>query len=105
MTRGALALVLCVLFVPTAGAQISARATLEPPQLRVCEPGEFAVEVQGAQNVAVPTIPNVDPALNIRYVGPSTQVSIVNNQMTASVTHRFSVSPTRPGTFTIGPIT
>src|SRR5205085_8917088 len=39
-----------------------------------------------------------------RYLGPSTQISIVNGRMTQSVTHRFSVVAGRPGRFTIGPV-
>src|SRR5262249_57261173 len=38
-------------------------------------------------------------------VGPAPQLSIVNGQTSASITHHFAVTPQREGTFTIGPIT
>jgi tetratricopeptide (TPR) repeat protein len=94
---------LLALLAGTAAADISARARLEPPRLQVGEPGELAVEVEGAQDVAPPRIADVE-GLTVRYVGPTTQVSIVNGRVTASVTHRFSVVASRPGTFTLGPI-
>ncbi|TMA39023.1 MAG: hypothetical protein E6J79_04720, partial [Deltaproteobacteria bacterium] len=78
------------LLVPAlAAADVSVRATLDPTQVRVGEASDLSVEVDGAQNA----------------VGPSTQVSIVNGRMTASITHRYSVVASQPGRFTIGPIT
>src|SRR5436309_7345061 len=93
-----------VLMLPgAAAAQLSARAVLDPPQVRVGEAADLSVEITGAQNAPAPQIDAVD-GVTVRYVGPSTQVSIVNGQVTASVTHRFSVVPTRAGSFTLGPI-
>lgn len=61
------------------------------------------MRIDGAQNAPAPAIANVD-GVSIHYVGPSTQVSIVNGQISASVTHQFSVTALKAGTFTIGPI-
>src|ERR1043166_314186 len=94
-----------VLLLPgMAAAQISARALLDPPQVRGRDASALSGEITGAQSAPAPQIAAAD-GVTVRYVGPSTQVSIVNGQMTASVTHRFSVVPTRTGTFTLGPIT
>ena len=98
-----LAAVLLVLRT-AAAADVSVRATLDPPQVRAGEASELAVEIDGAQNAPAPQIANT-AGVSVRYVGPSTQVSIVNGQMTASITHRYSVVATQPGRFTIGPIT
>jgi len=87
-----------------AAADVSVRATLDPPQVRVGEASDLSVEVDGAQNAPVPQIANVG-GVSVRYLGPSTQVSIVNGQVSASITHRYSVLATQPGRFTIGPIT
>ena len=98
------ALVLTLALLPRlVAAEITVQASLDPPQLAVGEAGELSVEVRGSQEAAPPAIPAVD-GLSIRYVGPSTQVSVVNGRMSASLTHRFSVVPSRAGTFTIGPI-
>jgi hypothetical protein len=47
--------------------------------------------------LALPAIPN----LQIQYVGPSSQFSMVNGQITSSVTHNYSVTPRQAGDFTI----
>ncbi len=99
-----LLLVLLVLGAAPAAAEVTAHATLDPPRVRVGESADLSIEIVGAQSTPVPTLPAVD-GLTMRYVGPSTQVSIVNGQMTASITHRFSVIAVRPGTFAIGPLT
>jgi hypothetical protein len=77
---------------------------LEPAQVGVGETVELSVEVRGSQEATAPDIPHVD-GLTIRYVGPATNVSIVNGQMTASITHHFTVVPSREGRFAFGPIT
>jgi len=93
------------LLVPVlAAADVSVRATLDPPQVRVGETSDLSVEIDGAQNAPAPEIAGTGGA-SVRYVGPSTQVSIENGRMTASITHRYSVVATQPGRFTIGPIT
>jgi len=86
-----------------ATADVTVQTSVEPPQVQVGESAALAVAVEGAQNAAVPEIPAVD-GLTVRYVGPETQVSIVNGHMSQSVTYRFSVVALRPGTFSIGPV-
>src|SRR5262249_48609531 len=95
-------LALVVLLARAAAADVTVRASIDPPEIQVGESAALAIEVDGAQNAPVPDVPAVD-GLTLRYLGPSTQVSIVNGQVSQSVTHRFSVATARPGTFTIGP--
>lgn len=85
-------------------ADVQVHAGLDRTQLAVGDSADLAVEVDGAQDAAAPTLANVD-GLSVRYVGPSSQFSIVNGRTSASVTHHFTVTATKPGTFTIGPIT
>jgi tetratricopeptide (TPR) repeat protein len=87
----------------TASAAVSVRARVEPAQVRVGDSADLSIEIQGAQNAPAPALAAPD-GLTIHYVGPSTQVSFVNGQVSASVTHRYGVVATRPGSFTIGPI-
>jgi tetratricopeptide (TPR) repeat protein len=100
----ALAVVLLAVLPRLAHAEVSARVVLEPPRVGVGEAAELGVEVRGTQEATPPYVPAVD-GLTVRYVGPSTEVSIVNGAMTSSVTHRFTVVPARAGTFSIGPVT
>ena len=95
---------LVVLLAPGARAAVTARAQLDPPRVAVGDQADLTVDVRGTQNAAAPVIPAVD-GLTIQYVGPSTQLSIVNGQTSSSITHHYSVIPRREGTFTIGPIT
>jgi len=98
-------LVLAVLaLAQAASAAVTAGARIAPQSVAVGEPADLAVVVQGTQQAAVPAIPPVD-GLRVDYVGPETQIAIVNGQTTASVTHHFTVVPQRAGTFTVGPIT
>jgi tetratricopeptide (TPR) repeat protein len=86
-----------------ARADVSARVVLDPPRVTVGESTDLAVEVRGTQEATAPNLPSVE-GLAIRYVGPSTEVSIVNGAMTASVTHHFTVVAARAGTFALGPV-
>src|SRR5262245_66530271 len=100
--RSVLVLVALAAALP-ARAEVSVRARLDRPRVTVGEAADLSIEVQGTQNTAAPTVPAPD-GLILRYAGPSTQISIINGQMSAAVTHHFSVTPQRPGTFTIGPL-
>jgi len=95
--------VLGFLLVRSASADVRVTASVEPKQIAVGDVAELSVAIDGADNAAVPELPAID-GLSLRYVGPSTQVSFVNGQVSRSVTHRFSVSASRPGAFTIGPV-
>src|SRR5262249_43532036 len=96
-------LALVLLLARAATADVTVHTSVDPPQVRVGESAALAIEVEGAQNAAMPEIPAVD-GLTLSYVGPETQVSIVNGHMSQSVTYRFSVVALGPGTFTIGPV-
>jgi tetratricopeptide (TPR) repeat protein len=84
------------------------KVTLDPPRLTVNEPGELSVEIlqeggRAIDNVA-PVVPP-QPDLMIRYIGPSTEVSIINGRATQRVEHRYAISAAKAGTYTIGPVT
>jgi tetratricopeptide (TPR) repeat protein len=70
----------------------------------VGQSSDLSVEVRGTQSSPAPRIGPID-GLSISYVGPATQLSIVNGETSASITHHFAVTPQREGTFAIGPIT
>ena len=106
--RTALALLASLLAAAPAAAQ-SMKVTLDPPRLTVNEPGELSVEIiqegpGGAVDNVAPVVPP-QPDVAIRYIGPSTEVSIVNGRATQRVEHRYAISASKAGTYTIGPIT
>ena len=49
-----------------------------------------------------PDIGSID-GLEMRYVGPSTMMTVINGQVSSSITHMYSVQPLRIGKFQIGP--
>lgn len=84
-------------------ADIVVRATVNTTQAHVGESITFVLTVEGAQDVPAP--PLRVGGLDARYVGPSTQISIVNGKMSSSVQHRYSLFALQPGRFEVGPIT
>jgi hypothetical protein len=83
-------------------ADISVQATVSPQRVHVGQPLTLVIDIKGTQNVAAPTLDKVD-GFDVQYVAPSTQVSIANGQISASVQHRYSLMPKRPGLFVLGP--
>jgi BatD DUF11 like domain len=96
----ALAFILVFLSRP-AHADLSIRANVSPQRAQVGEPLTLSIDISGAQNVSAPAV--VIDGFDVQYVGPSTQISIVNGAVNSSVQHRYSLMPLRPGRFTLGP--
>lgn len=95
--------VLAALAAPAAG-DVSVRASLTPRAAQLGQTITLSIDVEGAQNVQAPALSGLED-FEARYVGPSTQVSIVNGQMSSTVQHRYALTPRREGTFTLGPFT
>lgn len=58
----------------------------------------------GTQDISAPELPNID-GFNWQYLGPSTRISIVNGQVSNSITHMYVLMPLKTGSFTIPPLT
>lgn len=97
------ATIVLVLAAPALAADVTVRPRLSPARVAVGQPAQLDVEIQGTQNAAVPTVP-VPAGLRLEYRGQSTQVSIVNGAMAATLTHSFLLVPERAGAFDVGPI-
>ena len=63
---------------------------------------ELTLQVEGTQNAQAPELSLSE--FDAQYVGPSTQISIINGRMSASVAHRYLLTPRREGKATIEPI-
>ncbi len=81
---------------------VSVTASLDTSAVQVNEAVTLSIEISGAQDVPPPAV-EVPDGLTASYLGPATQVSIVNGQVRTSVTHRYSVVALREGTYTLGP--
>ena len=102
---GGAALAIAVLCHCSVGrADVTVHATVSAQRVQVGEALTLSIDIQGAQNVGAPALANVD-GFDVQYAGPSTQVSIINGQISASVQHRYSLLAMREGHFTLGPFT
>lgn len=87
---------------PAAAApSITVSASVDSTDVAVGEPFTLAIVVDGAQNVPVPIVEV--PGFRADYTGPSTQVSLVNGRMSATVTHRYRLIANQEGHFSLGP--
>jgi tetratricopeptide (TPR) repeat protein len=84
-----------------AAEPIRVSASVQNNEVAVGEPFALTIQIDGAQNVPVPSV-EVDH-FRADYLGPSTQVSMVNGHVTQSVGHRYRMIADREGQFTIGP--
>lgn len=98
------ALLACLALLPAARADITVSARVEPNPLPLGESGQLLVVVEGSQKAEPPVIEGND-YLQIAYRGPSTQVAIVNGEMTATLTHIFQIQPNQLGKFRLSPLT
>lgn len=54
------------------------------------------------QNLPAPELPAIE-GIQMRYLGPSTMMSIVNGKVSGSVTHNYLLLPMKAGVFKLGP--
>ena len=86
---------------PAGASEVSVHASVHPQRATLGETLTLSIEVRGGQNTPAPAL-NID-GFESRYLGPSTQMSISNGQVAASVQHRYSLLPLKLGQFTLGP--
>lgn len=83
-------------------ADISVTASVDRSRVAAGESVVLSIDAAGAQNVSAPDLGNL-VGFQARYLGPSTQVSIVNGQVSASVSHRYTLLAQKEGRFALGP--
>ncbi len=88
------------LLSPRLFAEVTVGASLQPAVTNVGEPVQLSVTVNGTQRVD--HLPNVvvDGA-QVQHIGQSTQIQLINANLTVSLTNRFLISPTRIGELNI----
>ena len=83
-------------------ADIQFEATVDSNTVSLGSSLQLNLSFYGAHNMPAPKIGSID-GFRVRYVGPSTRISIVNGEISASVTHVYRLLPLKTGTFKIGP--
>jgi len=95
--------ILAMLISPAAKAEdIRVEASLERNRVSTGNPVYLYLTISGVRDTDRLDIPSRD-GLQIKYVGPSTSVSIVNGATTQSVTHTYLVIALKQGEYRIGP--
>ncbi|MFC1699486.1 BatD family protein [Candidatus Omnitrophota bacterium] len=80
--------------------EITFEATVNKTAVSLNDRIELSLTFQGASDVTTPYFPGVD-GFDWRYSGPSHLTSIINGEVSSSITHRYVLIPLRAGNFTI----
>lgn len=83
-------------------ADIQFEVTVDSKTVSLGESLQLNLSFHGTQSVSAPDISEIE-GFQVRYVGPSTRMSIVNSRVTTSVTHIYTLIPLKAGKFEIGP--
>ena len=97
-----IAILFCCFAAGSAAAQARLEASLEQSHCSVGEPLYLYISFKGANEVDRPEVRPED-GLKIKYVGPSSEVSIVNGVVSRSVTFSYLIIPLKAGKYELGP--
>ena len=96
---GSLALLCLALLAPVAQAA-TFTATLDRDTVTLGESATLSLAFAEGQPQTPPSPPQI-ANLQITYIGPSSQFSVINGQVSSSITYNFTVTPRQPGNYTI----
>ncbi|MDD5496304.1 MAG: BatD family protein [Candidatus Omnitrophica bacterium] len=82
--------------------EMTFEASLDKASVAIGEKAQLGLTFQGTQTMPAPDISSMD-GLEIRYLGPSTMMTVINGKVSSSITHMYSVTPLKPGKFQLGP--
>src|SRR3989338_10834643 len=95
-------LFLCFLSHTVFAKDINFEIAVESARMSLGDTTTLNLAFNDAQNITVFNVHPID-GLEVRYQGPATRVSIVNGQMSSSITHIYSLFPSKAGRYTLGP--
>jgi len=94
---------LCLSFCRAGAASaetLSFDVTVDRKTVAVGSSLKLNLTFRGSQSVPAPDLPEID-GFQIRYMGPSSEFSIVNGRTASSITHVYSLLAVREGTYKI----
>jgi len=101
-----ISILLCVIALAIAAFTYAAdekfEASIDRNRIAIGETAQLGLSFYGTQSMPAPDIGNMD-GLEIRYIGPSTMMTVINGRVSSSVTHMYSILPLRVGKFQFGP--
>ncbi|MCX5686775.1 MAG: BatD family protein [Candidatus Omnitrophica bacterium] len=95
-------LILCSAANIVFAADIKFEVSLDKDKIAIGETAQLGLSFQGTQSMPAPDIGNI-AGLEVRYIGPSTMMTVINGQVSSSVTHMYTILPLRVGKFQLGP--
>jgi hypothetical protein len=84
--------------------EIKFDASIDKKSVAIGETAQLGLTFYGTHNVPAPDIGNID-GVEVRYLGPSTTMTVINGVVSSSITHMYKVQPLRLGKFQLGPFT
>ncbi|MBF0123024.1 MAG: protein BatD [Candidatus Omnitrophica bacterium] len=82
---------------------VSLEATVDSNKIAMGTAGQLLLTVHGTQDVDKIDLPPID-GVEVRYVGPSTQVRVINGAYSTAKVFTYMLLPLKEGTFTIPPV-
>lgn len=76
--------------------------SLDKSKVAIGDRAQLGLSFYGTQSMPAPDLGNMD-GLDIKYVGPSTMMTVINGQVSSSITHMYSIQPLKTGKFQLGP--
>ncbi|MCM8790082.1 MAG: BatD family protein [Candidatus Omnitrophica bacterium] len=89
---------------PALAAEKKFEVSLDKAKIAIGEKAQMGLSFYGTQSMPAPDLGNID-GLDIRYAGPSTMMTVINGQVSSSITHMYYVQPLKVGKFQLGPLT
>ncbi|MCX5681803.1 MAG: BatD family protein, partial [Candidatus Omnitrophica bacterium] len=77
-------------------------ATIDRNKVGLGQSLELDLTFDGTQDMPAVDLPSIE-GFQAHYVGPSTRMSVINGQVSNSITHVYTLLPTKTGTFQLGP--
>ena len=92
--------VLCLFSTSAKAENINFESSVSASKIGLGQSIQLLLTVTGAQDVSAIDLNSIE-GFTVRYLGPSTRVSIVNGQYSSSKSFIYSIFPTKVGKFTI----
>ena len=94
--------IIFLLYTHVLAEELNFEATVDRNKVGLGQSLQLDLTFDGSQNMPVPELSTIE-GFQVRYLGPSTRMSIINGQTTSSVTYVYTLLPTKVGSFKLGP--
>lgn len=81
-----------------------AQLTIQSDTVNLGDTVQMSLAVNGTTSASIPKMKAIK-GLDIQYLGPATQIQIINGKLSQSITYNFLVNTLQAGKYTLGPYT